>query len=118
MNTHHNTHENAGRTAAGTNLSRLDRAVNAVAWYTPELSVAVVTGGAALTVWEPFALGTAAAVGWIAADNVLRVRSNRAAKRKAARIRSDQARLDQAAETAPPLPRAEGERRGHGEVSA
>jgi len=117
MNTHHNTRGKAGRSAAGKGSTRLDRAVTEVAWYTPELTVAVATGGAA-TVWPPFALATVAAVGWIATDNVLRVRSNRAAKRKAARIRADQARLDRAAETAPPLPPADGERRGQGEVSA
>lgn len=84
----------------------LDRAVSGLAWYAPELITAGVAAAAAATVWAPLGFVSVAVGGWIATDRIVTARRNGAA-RKAARLRADQERLDQAADTTQPLPLAD-----------
>lgn len=98
----------AGRIARATDQRLIDRAVSAVAWYTPELATAGASAGAAVTVWAPFGVVSAAVCGWIVSDQVLAARRTRAARR----MRADQLRLDEATATTQPLKLVQGE---HGE---
>lgn len=54
-----------------------DRAITALGWYTPELTGAAITAGAAATVWAPLGLITAALGARIAVDRVRLARRNR-----------------------------------------
>lgn len=60
-----------------TTPTRRDRALTALAWYSPELIAAGVTAGAAATVWAPLGLISAALAARIVADSVSIARSNR-----------------------------------------
>lgn len=61
--------------------SRLDRAISAVAWWSPELIVTLVAGLTAWLLWPPSAVLAVAALARIAADPI--VRQVRAARRRA-----------------------------------
>lgn len=80
--------------------ARVDRAVSEVAWYTPELATGVAAAMTAATVWPPMAVVSAAAAGWIGFDRVRIARENRAAKRKAAAMRAERDRTDEADQSA------------------
>lgn len=69
--------------------ARVDRAVNEVAWYTPELATGLAAAATAATVWPPMAVVTAGAAGWIAVDRVRIARANRTAKHRAAARRAE-----------------------------
>jgi len=58
------------------------RALNTVVWYTPELTAAAITAGAAAAVWAPLGVLTAACGARIATDQINRARTRRRFRRE------------------------------------
>lgn len=73
----------------------LNRVASALAWYTPELTGAAVSAGAAATVWAPLGAISAALTAWIATDQVNAARARRHARREVEQ-RAQRAQLDPA----------------------
>ncbi|GAA5128892.1 hypothetical protein [Haloechinothrix salitolerans] len=73
----------------------LNRVASALAWYTPELTGAAVSAGAAATVWAPLGAISAALGAWIATDQVNAARARRHARREV-EYRAQRAQLDPA----------------------
>lgn len=57
------------------------RVLNTVVWYTPELTAAAVTAGAAVTVWAPLGVLSAACGARIATDQINLARTRRRFRR-------------------------------------
>ena len=72
----------------------IDRVLNAVAWYTPELTGAAVTAGAAAAIWAPLGMLSAACGARIAADQINRARERHRIRREVENERA-QRQLDQ-----------------------
>ena len=58
------------------------RVGNALAWYTPELTVAAASAGAAATVWAPLGVISAACGARIATNQINLARANRRVRRQ------------------------------------
>ncbi|MPY82597.1 MAG: hypothetical protein GEV00_04605 [Actinophytocola sp.] len=84
MSTHNTQPEPETNTARPGPLQRLG---NALAWYTPELSVAAASAGAAATVWAPLGVITAACGARIATNQINLARANRRVRRWRLHIR-------------------------------
>lgn len=67
------------------------RVTNTLAWYSPELTVAAASAGAAATVWAPLGAISVALGGWIAADQVNIARANRRVRRQITEQRTERA---------------------------
>jgi len=70
------------------------RVGNALAWYTPELTVAAASAGAAATVWAPLGVISAACGARIATNQINLARANRRVRRQITEQRAERAQLD------------------------
>lgn len=74
----------------------LKRLASTVVWYSPELTGAAVSAGAAATVWAPLGAVGVALGAWIATDQVNIARERHRARRPLTRSRRERAQLDAA----------------------
>ena len=72
----------------------LQRLGNALAWYTPELTVAAASAGAAAAVWAPLGVISAACGARIATNQINLTRANRRVRREIEQERAERAQLD------------------------
>jgi len=74
------------------------RVGNVLAWYTPELTVAAASAGAAATVWAPLGVIAAACGARIATNQINLARANRRVRRQITEQHTDRGQLDPSGE--------------------